>query len=176
MPARSSPPNKKSRQPPIDAPERRRLPLLLRRSWYGLNQAFRRRIAHLGLTPDQFTALRTLQENNGISQRELTRLMASDPNTIASLVSRLEANGLIERKRHEQDRRAHRLLIKPNGRRRYEAARLVAVHLQTEVLACLPAAQREPFLEQLSAISDACQTACETSQRRPKGTPLQKSR
>ncbi len=28
---------------PIDAPERKRLPLLLRRAWYGLNQAFRRR-------------------------------------------------------------------------------------------------------------------------------------
>ena len=40
---------------PIDAPERRRLPLLLRRAWYGMNQAFRRRIAHLGVTPDQFT-------------------------------------------------------------------------------------------------------------------------
>ena len=44
---------------PIDSPSRRRLPPLLRRSWYGLNQAFRRRIAHLDLTPDQFTVLRT---------------------------------------------------------------------------------------------------------------------
>src|SRR5258706_62504 len=42
----------------IDAPERRRLPPLLRRAWYGLNQAFRPRIAHLGVTPDQFTEMR----------------------------------------------------------------------------------------------------------------------
>ena len=74
-------------------PERRRLPVLLRRAWYGLNQAFRRRIAVTGATPDQFTVLRTLSENNpkGLTQRELTHLMSSDPNTIAAL---LERNGI----------------------------------------------------------------------------------
>src|SRR5687767_15369426 len=82
---------------PIDAPDRRRLPPLLRRAWYGLNQAFRRRIAHLGLTPDQFTALRTLLEHKDISQRQLTTLMSSDPNTVAALLERMERNGLIER-------------------------------------------------------------------------------
>src|SRR5262245_3477920 len=69
---------------PIDSPERRRLPPLLRRAWYGLNQAFRRRIAALGLTPDQFTVLRTLLESGGITQSELTHAMTSDPNTVAS--------------------------------------------------------------------------------------------
>ena len=79
---------KKTRAPsvlPIDAPERRRLPPLLRRAWYGLNQAFRRRIAHLEITPDQFTVLRTLLEGDalGLTQRELTQHMTSDPNTHA---------------------------------------------------------------------------------------------
>src|SRR2546425_1390986 len=84
---------------PIDAPERRRLPPLLRRAWYGLNQAFRRRIAHLEITPDQFTVMRTLLEGDpqGLTQRELTHLMTSDPNTVASLLHRMEEAGLIER-------------------------------------------------------------------------------
>src|SRR3954469_17156490 len=93
---------------PLDSPERRRLPLLLRRSWYGLNQAFRRRIAHLEITPDQFTVMRTLIENNGITQRELTRLMSSDPNTITSILDRMEKAGLVQRQSHEKDRRARR--------------------------------------------------------------------
>src|SRR5438477_6962188 len=105
---------------PIDAPERRRLPLLLRRAWYGLNQAFRRRIAHLDITPDQFTVMRTLLENEGIRQRELTELMSSDPNTVASLLERMEKAGLIRREEHRKDRRAHQLALKPLGRRRYE--------------------------------------------------------
>src|SRR5438105_1555571 len=69
----------------IDAPQRRRLPLLLRRAWYGLNRACRRRIAHLGVTPDQFTVMRTLLEREGITQRELAHAMSSDAYTVASL-------------------------------------------------------------------------------------------
>src|SRR5579872_924961 len=82
---------------PIDAPERRRLPPLLRRCWYNLNQTFRRRISHIGVTPDQFTVMRTLLEGNpkGLTQRELTDIMSSDPNTIASLLERMEALGLV---------------------------------------------------------------------------------
>src|SRR5437667_11240462 len=93
----------------IDSPGRRRLPLLLRRAWYGLNRAFRRRITHLGVTPDQFTVMRTLLENEGITQRELAAAMSSDANTVASLVERMELAGFVQRQRHEKDRRAHRL-------------------------------------------------------------------
>src|SRR5258708_12501542 len=76
---------------PIDAPERRRLPPLLRRCWYNLNQTFRRRIAHIGVTPDQFTVMRTLTEGNpkGLTQRELTDPMTTNPNTTPSLPQRL---------------------------------------------------------------------------------------
>jgi DNA-binding MarR family transcriptional regulator len=155
---------------PLDAPERRRLPLLLRRAWFSLNQAFRRRIAHLGITPDQFTALRTLLENDGISQTQLTRLMASDPNTIASLVERMEANGLVERKRQETDRRAHCLRLRPAGREKYEAARRVAIDLQGAILRVLPESQREKFLTQLAKIADSCQIACAESPRPSSGT------
>src|SRR5262245_35067495 len=100
---------------PIDSPERRRLPPLLRRAWYSLNQAFRRRIAHLQITPDQFTVLRTLLEHAGITQRELTQLMSSDANTVASLLERMEKANLVERKSHETDRRANRLHLLATG-------------------------------------------------------------
>src|SRR5437016_11783637 len=118
---------------PIDSPERRRLPLLLRRAWYGLNQAFRRRIAHLGITPDQFTVMRTLLEHEGITQRELTKLMSSDPNTVASLLARMEQAGLLQRQAHESDRRARRRRLRAADRRKYEAARKIAVAMQAEV-------------------------------------------
>jgi DNA-binding MarR family transcriptional regulator len=151
---------------PIDSPERRRLPLLLRGAWYGLNRAFRRRIAHLGVTPDQFTVMRTLLENAGITQRKLTELMSSDPNTVASLLERMENAGLVERQAHEQDRRAHRLRLRTLGRRRYEAAREIAVAMQTEVLGALPPDAHEEFLKNLAAVADACRVAAERSPRR----------
>jgi DNA-binding MarR family transcriptional regulator len=79
----------------------------LRRAWYGLNQSFRQRIAHLGITPDQYSILRWLKEGDprGLTQSELTERMASDPNTITSTLARMEAAGLVSRHPHESDRR-----------------------------------------------------------------------
>jgi len=150
-----------SEAPAIDSPERRRLPPLLRRAWYGLNQAFRRRIAHLGITPDQFTVMRTLLEGDpcGLTQRELTQMMTSDPNTVASLLQRMEDAGLVERRPHEKDRRAHRIRLLATGRRKYEAARAIAIGLQSEILSVLPSEGREQFLENLALVADACRAA-----------------
>ncbi len=151
---------------PIDSPERKRLPLLLRRAWYSLNQAFRRRISHLQITPDQFTALRTLGEADpkGITQRQLTEFMSSDPNTVASLIDRMEANGLVQRRKHEKDRRAQRIRLLAKGRRTYSAAREIAVALQGEVLLSLPENRRDEFLRDLAAIADACRAVALNSQ------------
>ena len=154
---------------PIDAPERRRLPLLLRRAWFSLNQAFRRRVAHLKITPDQFTVMRTLleAEPTGLTQRQLTQQMSSDPNTVASLLRRMEAAQLIRREPHEKDRRAHRIHLLASGRKKYEAARDEAIRLQSEVLTVLAEGSREQFLEDLNRIADACRTVAERS---PKAT------
>jgi DNA-binding MarR family transcriptional regulator len=145
----------------------RRLPPILRKAWYGLNQAFRRRIAHTGVTPDQFTALRTLIEENpeGLTQRELTALMSSDPNTVASLLERMEAAGWIERRPHETDGRAYRIRILPTGRTQFEACRVIAIALQTEVLQVLEPRERERFLAQLEQVATACRDAADSSPR-----------
>jgi DNA-binding MarR family transcriptional regulator len=148
---------------PLDCPTRRRLPPLLRRAWFSLNQAFRRRIAPLGITPDQFTALRTLLEGDprGLTQRELAQNMSSDPNTIASLIERMEKARLIERGRHERDRRANRIRVLPLGQKKFEKARTIALALQEEIISVLHESRREQFLEDLTVIADACRTAAE---------------
>jgi DNA-binding MarR family transcriptional regulator len=139
----------------------------LRRAWYGLNQAFRRRIAHTEVTPDQFTVLRTLLEGDprGMSQSQVTRVITSDPNTVASLLERMEKSGWIERKVHEHDRRAHRICVRAKGRRKYLQVRKIALALQTEILSVLPEPNREPFLEQLARVADACRAASDPVER-----------
>ena len=146
---------------PVDAPERRRLPPLLRRAWYGLNQAFRRQVAHLGITPDQFTVMRTLREADGLTQRQLSQLMTSDPNTVASLLERMEKAGLVRRAQHAEDRRARRVELQPAGHRKYELAREIAVALQSKVLAVLPQGDRESFLANLALVAEACRLAAD---------------
>ena len=160
---------------PLDAAGRRRLPPLLRRAWYSLNQAFRRRIAHSGLTPDQFTILRLLLEGSkeGLTQREIGAQMCSDPNTIASLLDRMQSAGLLERCAHESDRRAHRVRMLPKGRKLYSELRLVAVSLQSQILSVLSDERREQFLADLELIAEAGQ-AC-LSEKSAKREPSTKS-
>jgi DNA-binding MarR family transcriptional regulator len=156
-----------------DNPEstgRRRLPPLLRRCWYGLNQAFRGRIAHLGLTPSQFTVLRGLAEagDEGLTQNDLTEFMASDANTIAALIARMHQAGEVRCSTDPSDRRAKRVRLSVRGRRLCEQARPIALDLQRQALDVLPRADREKFLHDLELVADACQAALAHSRARPR--------
>lgn len=139
----------------------RRLPPLLRRAWYSLNQTFRHRIAHLDVTPDQYSILRWLHEGDarGLTQQTLTDLMASDPNTITSILRRMEKAGLLSRHPHETDRRARRVRIEPRGHRVFTTAFEIARKLQDEILSVLPEARRARFLAELDAVAEACSQA-----------------
>ena len=145
----------------------RRLPPLLRRAWYSLNQSFRRRISHLGITPNQYTILRWLQERDaqGLTQRQLTELMASDPNTMTSLLNRMETKGFIERTGHPSDRRAYHVHIKTRGKEIYNQALPIALNLQEQILSHLPAPKRQEFLEQLATVAQACEHSLKNSKK-----------
>ena len=81
---------------PIDAPGRRRLPILLRHAWYGLNQAFRRRIAHLDITPDQFNDQHSTLTGgftyNGVHYTGDQANIAQGDNFLAQLVPQIQAS------------------------------------------------------------------------------------
>lgn len=136
----------------------RRLPTLLRRTWFSLNQAFRQRLAPLSITPDQYTILRWLAEGDpiGLTQSEITQRMASDPNTITATVRRMEAVGLLERRPHELDGRAKRVRLRDHGRVIFEQAQSLAVDLQKNVLGCLSEREACQFLELLERVSETC--------------------
>jgi DNA-binding MarR family transcriptional regulator len=139
----------------------RRLPPLLRRAWFALNQAFRQRIAHLGITPDQFTTLRWLAEHapQPLTQRELAGLMASDANTMTVIVARLEALGLVSRAASATDRRAQLVRLTTTGRRKFAQAQAIALELQRGLLSALPRSRRAAFLRDLETIAETSQKA-----------------
>ncbi len=149
----------------VDSPVKFRFPLLLRRAWYGLNQAFRRRIVHLGITPDQYTVLRNLCEKHtdGLTQKDLTQRMSSDPNTVASLLERMESAGLLTRKIDDQDRRARRIMLSAVGKKRFYQAQAIAQELQGEVLGALNGDDCPRFMHELGILADACREAADRS-------------
>jgi DNA-binding MarR family transcriptional regulator len=80
----------------------------------------------------------------------------------------MEKSGLLIRGPHEQDRRAHRVKIQPAGRRAFEKARVIAMELQDEILAELPASRRAKFLDELEVIALSCANALEKPSKRPR--------
>ena len=88
---------------------------LLRRANQRHTALFAERFGDSGLTPLQFAALMKLAEVSAVSQNELGRLTAMDPNTVQGVVQRLERRGLIERRPHPEDRRRVNLALNASG-------------------------------------------------------------
>ena len=85
--------------------------------------------------------------------------MASDPNTITSILQRMEKAGLISRHPHETDKRARRVRMEEKGRDAFSAGLCIAKLLQVQILEVLPESRRTIFLRDLEKIADACHSA-----------------
>lgn len=66
-----------------------------------------------GMTRAQCVILMKLEYQPGLCQTELAALLEVEPITVARLIDRLEANGLVERRPDPSDRRMHRLHLLP---------------------------------------------------------------
>lgn len=75
-------------------------------------EADRRARSH-DMTRAQWVMLIRLQNEPGLTQKELAELLEVEPITVARLVDRLESRGLIERRADPQDRRCWRLHLLP---------------------------------------------------------------
>ena len=65
------------------------------------------------MTRAQWGILIWLERQPGISQKELAELLEVEPITVARLIDRLEARGMVERRPDPRDRRIWRLHLKP---------------------------------------------------------------
>ncbi len=66
----------------------------------------------------QYRVLSKLLESDGISQRDLTILMGVRPQSTGELVDKLEAAGLVTRRRSDTDRRVVNIFLTENGRQK----------------------------------------------------------
>jgi MarR family transcriptional regulator, transcriptional regulator for hemolysin len=70
-----------------------------------LRKRFEQRARSLGLTRAQWQVLVFLAQNEGIHQSGLADILEMEPITLLRIVDKLEARGLVERRRHATDRR-----------------------------------------------------------------------
>jgi len=112
-----------------------------------------------GLTQRQFAVLEAASMKAGLTQTELVRMTGIDRSTLADLVTRMTAKGLLERERSTLDARAKAVRLSAEGAARLEAARPLVEAADKRIMALLPKGQRDAFLNQLAELAAAADAA-----------------
>ena len=112
-----------------------------------------------GLTQRQFAVLEAASLKAGLTQTELVRMTGIDRSTLADLVTRMTAKGLLERERSTLDARAKAVRLSTEGAARLEAARPLVEAADKRIMALLPKGQLETFLAQLAELAAAADAA-----------------
>jgi DNA-binding MarR family transcriptional regulator len=117
--------------------------------------AYAARLAPLGLHPKHFGLLRVLEAEGPVTQGELGRLAGIDPSTMVGALDELEAKGLLERRPHPGDRRAHELHLTPAARDAMAAATAAAREHAEQFFAPLTRDERAELLRLLQKLAAA---------------------
>lgn len=81
-----------------------------------MTAAYKPLLDPLGLTYPQYLAMLVLWERDGLRMAELGDRLHLDSGTLTPLVKRLEANGLVTRRRREEDERELEISLTRSGR------------------------------------------------------------
>ncbi len=99
--------------------------------------------------------LLVVSDEEGLTQTELVDRTGIDRSTLADIVARLLSRGLIQRRRAKDDGRAYAVRLSAQGAKALRDAQPSAAAADSRLLANLPPAKRQDFLESLILIVDA---------------------
>jgi MarR family transcriptional regulator, lower aerobic nicotinate degradation pathway regulator len=105
------------------------------------SKQFGERLESLGLTTRMWGALNVLDAEGPITQHALGQSVGMDPSSIVAALDELEREGLVQRRPHPTDRRAHAVHVTDRGRQTLGAGRQLARQAQADLLA--PLTERE---------------------------------
>lgn len=105
------------------------------------------------LSPHQFATLLSLCQEPGLNQVDLIARIAADRSAVSSLVMRLEAKGLLEKRRPKADARKTELFITEAGIAAVAKALAGSVRAHDRILSMMPEHLRQPFMEALQHLA-----------------------
>lgn len=126
---------------------------LLKRAAQYSNHIYMGEVGKLGLTHRQFTVLLAVDNNDGKSQTDLVKVTGIDRSTLADLVSRLLAQGYLQRRRTKDDGRTNAIRITAIGKKALKTAQPGAEEVDRLLLGLVPAADRKCFLDCLAVLA-----------------------
>ena len=125
---------------------------LLHRAGQVADELFTEEMGGSDLTPRQFAVLMVLQRLEAASQTDIVNETGIDRSTLADIVKRLVARGLIARRRSKSDARAYAVRLTPTGRDALKAAQPASERVESRILKSLPQARRDAFVDALSLL------------------------
>jgi len=108
-----------------------------------------------GVTPVQYAGLQAVRKAPGIDQRTLARAIGLDTSTIAGVVDRLEARGLMQRTVSPDDKRVRLLTLTTEGEALLDAINPAMLRAQERILEPLPKRERTEFMRMLRLLVTA---------------------
>jgi len=112
-----------------------------------------------GLTQRQFAVLCAVANDEGLSQTGLVRATGIDRSTLADMVARMIAKGLLARERSAADARANTVRLTELGRAALHAAAPRVEAADQRLLDLLGAKKREAFMDALRRLAKASESA-----------------
>jgi len=97
------------------------------------------------LTKPQYAVMRSIAENPGIEQVVLMEVAASTKATLAEMLSRMEARGLVRREHDPADKRRRLLFLTSEGEAALSLSMPLGNGVDDEFLGKLNAEEREQF-------------------------------
>ena len=94
------------------------------------------------------------QRKGAICQKDLAKLMFTDPNNISGLVKRMESTGIVRRQNSKHDKRRKLLEMTRKGKSLLSLATPVAKNLENEILIKLNTKEKKQLI---SSLRDICQ-------------------
>jgi DNA-binding MarR family transcriptional regulator len=110
-------------------------------------------LAPLGIELRQFGLLRALEAAEGESQRSIGQSLGIPPNGMVALIDDLEERGLVQRRPHPSDRRAHALSLTPKGKQLLQDAFKVALSIEADLCEELDQTERQQLLGLLGKLT-----------------------
>src|SRR3954466_8047227 len=117
-----------------------------------IRTAFDRRVRALGITRAQWLALTRLHRHPGVSQSGLADMMEIERASAGRMIDRLEANGWVERRAQDGDRRVKRVYLTPEAERVHRRIWRVAEDTVNDALADLSARESKQLFALLQRV------------------------
>ncbi|HZV84929.1 MAG TPA: MarR family transcriptional regulator [Brevundimonas sp.] len=112
-----------------------------------------------GLTQRQFAVLEAVSHKAGLTQTDLVRATGIDRSTLADLVARMTAKGLLDREKSAIDARAKAVRLSGAGQAALESARPRVAAADKRIMALLPKNKRDGFLDLLAELAGEADAA-----------------